>query len=298
MILVALVGCDHNPLSIRERKLVEMKKVDKALSECSDHACLVERLSVLAILSNKLDGKPNKSHDELFMNPIAFSHQPNLFKLSKGAEEALLKMMQDIVLEQENKYRKHGRRITSHLMCNHGQPALYSEPGLYHEIDISSLKPFNPRISKLAESLLENCVKQEAEEVAMEKQRIVDEKRAKAEEAKAQKQREYNDRYYEIIWRDKETRELTGKAIGEKKRVRKYRSLSNNDMAQAFLKVYNEYGQLVKNPETWNEYYEVRVDCDIYSVTPTHIGDSTFRYYMGGEYWPKKICSIAGYPRR
>jgi hypothetical protein len=292
-ILVVLVGCDYNPINIRERKLSEIKKVDKALSECSDHACFEERLSALAILSNKLDDRPNNSHDELsFVNPISFSHQPSLLRLSKGAEEALFKMMQDIASEQENKYRKYGGHITSHVMCNQGQPALY------HKIDIGSLKPFSPRISTLAETLLENCVKQEEEEIAMEKQRILDEQKAKAEEAKAQKQREYNDRYFEIIWRDEETKELTGKAIGEKKRVRKYRSLSNNDMAQAFLKVYNEYGQLVKNPETWNEYYEVRVDCDTYSVIPTHIGDSNFRYYMGGEYSPKEICSIAGYPRR
>jgi hypothetical protein len=123
------------------------------------------------------------------------------------------------------------------------------------------------------------------------------EKKAQIAEAEERKKREYAERYMDFTWTDNDTGELSGKAIIERSRIRKYRSIGNNDMAQAFVKMYDEWGSIVLNPSTGHEYHEIRFNCDIYESTPDVIVGGSRRYGMGGSL-PTSICSEAGYPRR
>lgn len=123
------------------------------------------------------------------------------------------------------------------------------------------------------------------------------EKRARIAEAETRKKREYAEGYMDFTWSDNDTDELSGKAIMERSRIRKYRSIGNNDMAQAFVKIFDEWGSIVLNLSTGHEYHEIRFNCDIYESTPDVIVGGSRRYGMTGN-MPKAICSEAGYPRR
>jgi hypothetical protein len=127
--------------------------------------------------------------------------------------------------------------------------------------------------------------------------RVEAEKRERIAEAEERKKREYAERYMDFTWSDNDTGELSGKAIIERSRIRKYRSIGNNDMAQAFVKMFDEWGSIVLNPSTGHEYHEIRFNCDIYESTPDVIVGGSRRYGMTGN-MPKAICSEAGYRRR
>jgi len=86
----------------------------------------------------------------------------------------------------------------------------------------------------------------------------------------------------DFTWTDNDTGELSGKAIMERSRIRKYRSIGNNDMAQAFVKMNDEWGSIVLNPSTGHDYHEIRINCDIYESTPDVIVGGSRRYGMGG----------------
>lgn len=119
------------------------------------------------------------------------------------------------------------------------------------------------------------------------------EKRARIAEAEARKKKEYEGRYMDFTWTDNDTGELSGKAIIERSRIRKYRSIGNNDMAQAFVKMYDEWGSIVLNPSTGHEYHEIRFNCDIYESTPDVIVGGSRRYGMTGN-MPKKTALKSG----
>jgi len=70
-------------------------------------------------------------------------------------------------------------------------------------------------------------------------------------------------------------------------------------MAQAFFKMYDEWGAVVLNQDTGHEFHEIRINCDIYEVVPDSIGrgGGSRRYGLGGSL-PKSICSEAGYVKR
>jgi hypothetical protein len=122
--------------------------------------------------------------------------------------------------------------------------------------------------------------------------------RLEAEKAERErKKREYEKNFIEFTWTDSETGALSGKAIIERARIRKYRSIGNNDMAQVFVKMFDGWGNAVTNPNTGHEFHELRINCDIYETSPDVIIWGTRRYGMGGN-MPRSLCAEAGYPRR
>jgi len=141
-------------------------------------------------------------------------------------------------------------------------------------------------------------IKQEAERLAENDQKWREEQariQAEADE-RARKKREYDQRYIETTWTSNETGEMTAKAIVDKTRIRKYRSLSNNDMALAFFKIFDGAGNGIMNQDTGHKYHEIRVDCDIYRSYPSYIEFNGSRKRF--TWLPKEICEAAGYPRR
>lgn len=155
-------------------------------------------------------------------------------------------------------------------------------------------RPVVDDINKTIVRLRDIDIKKQEEQARIEAEA---EKRARIAEAEARKKKEYAGRYMDFTWTDNDTGKLSGKAIIERSRVRKYRSIGNNDMAQAFVKMYDEWGSIVLNPSTGHEYHEIRFNCDIYESTPDVIVGGSRRYGMTGN-MPKAICSEAGYPRR
>lgn len=228
--------------------------------------------------------------------------------VSSEAETTIYAIMSNIIREQETKSSKYGRTITStyHDCNSYGyfsgdQVATINEDSFESllNVDTRILASISNRIKNLTDRFSKMCKLQEKED----KLREEEDKKARIKQAeadrKAKQEEEYQKRFLEVIWEYKDTGKHRGKAIAERNRIRKYRSIGNNDMAQAFFKVFNEYGAQITNPETGNEYFEVRFNCDIYSSSPERIGDGdNFSYYIGGTYAPKEVCAAAGYPRR
>lgn len=228
--------------------------------------------------------------------------------VSSEAEKTIYTIMSNTIKEQEDKSSKYGRTITSlyHECKSYGyfsgvQVATKSDGPFesVFNVDTRILASLSNRIKNTTDRFSKMCELQEKEtKLREEEDRKARIKQAEADRKEKQEE-EYQKRFLEIIWKYEDTGKLRGKAIAERDRIRKYRSIGNNDMAQAFFKVFNEYGVQITNGETGNEYFEVRFDCDIYSPFPEHIGDGdNFSYYMGGAYSPKEVCAAAGYPRR
>jgi hypothetical protein len=172
-------------------------------------------------------------------------------------------------------------------------------------VELAQLGTLSPKISDDATRLLNELqrlteIDRERERLESERKRAEERERARVEAEKAErerKKREYEKNFMEFTWTDTETGELSGKAIIERARIRKYRSIGNNDMAQVFVKMFDGWGNAVTNPSTGQEFYELRINCDIYETTPDVIVWGNRRYGMGGN-MPRNLCAEAGYPRR
>lgn len=289
--VLLLHGCSFIRQRTAEFRRAEMERVDEKIHRCLDHACINDQLIQLSSLFDKEITGRGSLHK--MVNGTPFQYDSHFFKISPKSEDRVYQFLVKIKNEQAYKHKKYGRTINPHVYCSHAQ----GEDLLYGTLHLNTIKVLGSRIAKLADDLISNCNKERVEVVADEKQRVLNEQRAKAAEAVAKKERDYANKYMDFTWKDSDTGERSGKAVLERERIRKYRSIGNNDMAQAFLKMYDEWGSIVLNPKTGHEYHEIRVNCDIYESSPDVIESGSRRYGMTGDV-PKGICAAAGYPRR
>jgi hypothetical protein len=137
------------------------------------------------------------------------------------------------------------------------------------------------RRAQLAKNMLEEEVKQ---------QKIEAQQRVKSEKV-------YQKRYIDFKYESNETDEFYGKVIVDRQSIRKYQSITNNNIAQATFRAFDEYGNILKNDDTGYNLFEIRVNCDIYKSMPDSVGSSGKVFRLDGGI-PKSICDEAGYASR
>jgi hypothetical protein len=211
--------------------------------------------------------------------------------ISEPAEKAIATRLSTLIAECDRMSRPHSNDVCW------GQKVF--------GIELAQLGTLSPKIKDDATRLLNELqrlseIDRERERLESERKRAEERERARVEAEKAErerKKREYEKNFMEFTWTDTETGALSGKAIIERARIRKYRSIGNNDMAQVFVKMFDGWGNAVTNPDTGHEFHELRINCDIYETTPDVIIWGSRRYGMGGN-MPRSLCAEAGYPRR
>lgn len=262
------------PMPSRVKRHILNARIERnqaAILECKDNECAQPRIASL------------------------YEARNHLASVTKGPILPIPDDVERNIVYRINLLRKECSKITR----PHVDPACWLF-GIFH-INSRKIGKLGPRVKMTTDEIvaeIESLSNQD--KLERERQQAKDrenERIAREAEEKARKKREYEQNYIEYTWTDRETGELSGKAIIERARIRKYRSIGNNDMAQVFVKMYDGWGNVVANPNTGHEFHELRVNCDIFSVDPNVIVWGARRYGMGGS-TPRDLCAEAGYPRR
>lgn len=251
------------------------KRNEKIVASCKDYACLKASVPLLNNARNLSISAGNQS-----VSPI-----------SEASERIIIANLRELM------------RVCEMRDAPHKDDDCWGSN--VFGLSLEQLATMSPNIKVLTDSISKEVkrlsdIEREREKEEYERQQAEQREQARKEAERAEKerkQREYDRNFIEFTWTDPETGAQSGKAIIERSRIRKYRSIGNNDMAQVILKMFDEWGSSVTNPDTGHEFHEVRINCDIYESSPSVIIWGSRRYGMGGN-MPKRLCAEAGYPNR
>lgn len=275
-----LASNDDDVTSLLPKSLLDyvaearIKRNERAIAACTDDKCL--SLSVPLLYKAR----------RLFLN----SGNQVVPQVSSAPESVIVARLNSMV-------RACGEKEAPHKDNKCWRNDVYG-------LNLPELGTLSPRIEIITNSIsaeVRRLWSIDLERERIERQRLQAEQKEKerveAEKAERErKQREYEEKFLEFTWSDRQTGELTGKAIVERARVRKYRTPWGTDTAIAVFKMFDGWGNAVINPYTGHEFHEISINCDTYQSSPDRISWGDRQYVFG--YMPRALCAEAGYPRR